>query len=95
MGHVLRAPKGNRSRLESVGKASEPPARLRRIDDMWHDVRMASPIPRNPLAAGLLAYSLWQKLPPAQRRLLLEAARTHGPRIAAAAATAAKARKRP
>jgi len=47
------------------------------------------------VAAGLLAYNLWRKLPPAQRRLLLDAARTHGPRIAAAAAAAAKARKRP
>ncbi len=52
-------------------------------------------IPRNPVAATLLAYSLWKKLPPAQRRQLLDAARTHGPRVAAAAAAAAKARKRP
>ncbi len=58
-------------------------------------MRVPPPIPRNPVAAGLLAYSLWRKLPPAQRRLLLEAARTHGPRVAAAAAAAAKARKRP
>jgi hypothetical protein len=51
-------------------------------------------IPRNPVAASILAYNLWRKLPPAQRRLLLDAARTHGPRVAAAAAAAAKARKR-
>ena len=42
-------------------------------------------IPKNPVAAGMLAYSLWAKLTPAQRRMLLEAARTHGPRVAAAA----------
>jgi hypothetical protein len=62
-------------------------------------------IPKNPVAAGMLAYSLWAKLSPAQRRMLLEAARTHGPRVAAAAkshgpkvaaaaAAAAQARKK-
>ena len=51
-------------------------------------------IPTNPVAAGLFAYTMWRKLPPAQRRLLLDAARTHGPRVAAAAAAAAKARKK-
>ena len=40
-------------------------------------------IPTNPVAAGWLAYTMWRKLPPAHRRLLLTAARTHGPRIAA------------
>ena len=39
------------------------------------------------MAAGLFAYGLWRKLSPAQRRLLLEAARTHGPKVAAAART--------
>ena len=39
------------------------------------------------MAAGLVAYGLWRKLTPAQRRLLLEAARTHGPKVAAAART--------
>jgi len=56
---------------------------------------MPRSIPTNPVAAGWLAYTLWRKLPPAQRRVLLQAARTHGPRVAAAAAAAAKARKRP
>lgn len=51
-------------------------------------------IPTNPVAAGVLAYKLWRKLPPAQRRVLLRAARTHGPRVAAAAAAATKARKK-
>ena len=46
-------------------------------------------IPTNPMAAGLLAYTMWRKLPRTQRRLLLNAARTHGPRVAAAAAAAA------
>jgi hypothetical protein len=51
-------------------------------------------IPKNPVAAGLFAYTMWRKLPPAQRRMLLQAARTHGPRVAAAAAAAAKTRAR-
>jgi len=63
-------------------------------------------LPKSPAAAGMLAFSLWQKLTPAQRRLLLETARTHGPKVAAAARThgpkvaavaaaAARARKKP
>ena len=44
-------------------------------------------LPRNPMAAGLAAYGLWRKLTPAQRRLLLDAARAHGPKVAAAAGT--------
>jgi TRAP-type C4-dicarboxylate transport system substrate-binding protein len=44
-------------------------------------------IPKTPVAAGMMAYSLWQRLTPEQRRVLLEAARTHGPRVAAAART--------
>jgi hypothetical protein len=56
---------------------------------------MARLIPKNPVAAGLLAYSLWQKLTPAQRRVLLQAARTHGPKAAAAATAAMRTRKRP
>jgi hypothetical protein len=44
-------------------------------------------IPKTPVAAGMMAYSLWQRLTPDQRRVLLEAARTHGPRVAAAART--------
>jgi len=51
-------------------------------------------LPTNPMAAGLFAYGLWRKLSPAQRRVLLEAARTHGPRVAAAAAAAAQARRK-
>jgi hypothetical protein len=53
---------------------------------------MRRPLPTNPVAVGWLAYSVWRKLPTAQRQLLLVAARTHGPRIAAAAMAAAAAR---
>jgi hypothetical protein len=54
---------------------------------------MARLLPTNPMAAGLFAYGMWRKLSPAQRRLLLQAARTHGPKVAAAAAAAARSRR--
>lgn len=44
-------------------------------------------IPKNPVAAGMVAYSIWAKLTPEQRKLLLSAARTHGPKVASAAKT--------
>jgi len=59
-----------------------------------HD-RLVARIEAGILFAGLFAYTMWRKLPPTQRRLLLQAARAHGPRVAAAAAAAAKARKKP
>jgi hypothetical protein len=46
------------------------------------------------MAATLFAYALWRKLTPAQRRMLLSAARTHGPKLASAAASAAAAKAR-
>jgi hypothetical protein len=55
---------------------------------------MARMIPRNPVAAGVFAYGMWRKLSPAQRQLLLNAARTHGPKVAAAAAAAARSRRK-
>ena len=48
---------------------------------------MPGKVPRNPIAVGLFAYGLWQKLSPEQRRVLLTAARAHGPKVAAAART--------
>ena len=45
-----------------------------------------------PTAMGFLLYRTWKRLPPKQRKQLLNAARTHGPRVAAAAAAAAKSR---
>jgi hypothetical protein len=39
-----------------------------------------------------MLYKAWRRLPPKQRRQLLDVARTHGPKVAAAAAGAAKAR---
>jgi hypothetical protein len=48
----------------------------------------------SPVALGLAAFRLWRRLPPAQRRMLLEVARTQGPRVAAAAVAAASTRAR-
>ena len=40
--------------------------------------------PTNPLGVALTAMELWRRLPPAQRRQMLQATRTHGPKLAAA-----------
>ena len=40
--------------------------------------------PTSPIGIAVGAFELWRRLPPAQRRLVMEAARTHGPRVAAA-----------
>lgn len=54
---------------------------------------MPSPlrVPKHPLGVALAAWRLWSRLPPRQRRLLLRAARTHGPRLASRAAAGAGA----
>jgi hypothetical protein len=46
-----------------------------------------------PLGLALTAYDLWRRLSPGQRRKLMQSARTHGPRIASAAAKRARARR--
>ena len=51
--------------------------------------------PKGPVATGVFVYGLWQRLTPAQKRVLLEAARRHGPKVAAATVAAAKARRKP
>lgn len=38
-----------------------------------------------PIGLALTALEVWRRLPPAQRKQVLKAARTHGPRAAAAA----------
>ena len=35
-----------------------------------------------PLGLALTAYDVWRRLPPSQRRRIIDATRTHGPRIA-------------
>jgi len=52
-----------------------------------------SGIPKSPVGAGRLAYRLWRRLTPAERRILLEAARVHGPKVAAAAAALARKKR--
>ena len=49
----------------------------------------ATHVPKGPVATGVFVYGLWQRLTPAQKRVLLEAARTHGPKVAAATVAAA------
>ena len=49
--------------------------------------------PTSPLGIAFGAYHLWRRLPPAQRKRVLQTARTHGPKVAAA--ILAKRRPRP
>lgn len=40
--------------------------------------------PTSPLGIAFGAFHLWRRLPPAQRKRVVQAARTHGPKVAAA-----------
>ena len=40
--------------------------------------------PTSPIGLALTAFEIWRRLPPRQRRRVLEMTRKHGPRIAAA-----------
>jgi hypothetical protein len=48
------------------------------------------PIPKHPVTVAFFAYRMWSRLPPAQRRQMIAAARKHGPKIAGAAAASAR-----
>lgn len=48
-----------------------------------------------PLGTALTLWDIWRRLPPRQRRFIVEQARRHGPRLAKQAATAARNRRRP
>ncbi|MFL5927511.1 MAG: hypothetical protein ACJ77E_11320 [Gaiellaceae bacterium] len=49
-----------------------------------------------PVGVALTAWDVWRRLPPKQRRWMMQQARTHGPRIAKQAVAAQRAkRKRP
>jgi hypothetical protein len=56
---------------------------------------MAPMPPKGTIGMALAAYKLWRRLPPAQKRMVLDQARVHGPKAAAAAAALVKSRKRP
>ena len=51
--------------------------------------------PTSPLGLAFGAYHIWRRLPPAQRRMVLQTARTHGPKVAAALLAKRKARRYP
>jgi hypothetical protein len=50
--------------------------------------------PTSPLGIAFGAFHLWRRLPPAQRRQVLTAARVHGPKVAAALLARGKAARR-
>ncbi len=49
--------------------------------------------PTSPLGLALGAFHLWRRLPPAQRKRVVQTARTHGPKVAAALLAKRKARR--
>jgi hypothetical protein len=49
--------------------------------------------PTSPLGLALGAFHLWRRLPPAQRKRFVQAARTHGPKVAAAMLARRRARR--
>jgi len=55
---------------------------------------MAPMPPKGTIGMALAAYKLWRRLPPAQKRLVLDQARVHGPKAAAAAAALLKSRRK-
>jgi hypothetical protein len=48
-----------------------------------------------PVGLALTAWDIWRRLPPKQRRQILDVARKHGPRVAARAMNGARRRPRP
>lgn len=56
-----------------------------------------APVPRfrptSPLGLAFGAFHLWRRLPPKQRRQVMHAARTHGPKVAAALLAKRRARR--
>lgn len=55
---------------------------------------MAPMPPKGTIGMALAAYKLWRRLPPAQKRVVFDKARVHGPKAAAAAAAMLKSRKK-
>jgi hypothetical protein len=51
--------------------------------------------PKGTIGMALAAYKLWRRMPPAQKRLMLDQARRHGPKAAAAATALLKSKKKP
>jgi hypothetical protein len=50
--------------------------------------------PTSPLGIAFGAFHLWRRLPPAQRKRVLQTARTHGPKVAAALLAAKRKSRR-
>jgi hypothetical protein len=50
--------------------------------------------PTGPVTVAMTAFEIWRRLPPSQRQRVLRAARTHGPKVAAAILAARRRRLR-
>jgi hypothetical protein len=55
---------------------------------------MAPIRPTSPVGLAFGAFQLWRRLPPAQRRMVLNTARIHGPKVAAALLAATRKTRR-
>jgi hypothetical protein len=66
-----------------MGTATATAARARH-----YTARVARPgrLRPGPIGLALTLYDVWRRLPPKQRKLVLQMARTHGPKVAAKAA---------
>ena len=51
--------------------------------------------PKSTIGMALAAYKLWRRLPPAQKQRVLDQAKKHGPKAAAAAGAVLKSRTKP
>jgi hypothetical protein len=73
------------------------PRPARPLDPPCDNGRVPRFFPRRvgPLGLALTAFDLWRRLPPSQRRRIVEATRTHGPRLAAKAREQGRRRRRP
>jgi len=47
-----------------------------------------------PVGVALTVWDVWRRLPPQQRRWMMQQARTHGPRIAKQAVASQRARRK-
>jgi len=56
--------------------------------------RLVTPKKIGPVGIALTAWDVWRRLPPQQRRWMMQQARVHGPRLAKQAVAAQRARKK-
>jgi hypothetical protein len=56
--------------------------------------RLVTPKKIGPVGVALTVWDVWRRLPPQQRRWMMQQARVHGPRLAKQAVAAQRARRK-